>query len=188
MFKIYYNMLSSYNNNLNYGDLLCCITHLINPTNIVEFGILNGYSLDCFNKSTNCSSNIYAYDIFDEFNGNHANKNILLETFNNFKNIKIEYGDFYKKYKEIPKYTIDILHIDIANTGEIYEFVFENYINKISKNGIIILEGGSEERDNVSWMTKYNKKKIRPIINKYNKEYNIITIGIMPSITIIKLQ
>lgn len=182
-------MLSSYNtNNLNYGDLLGCITYLISPTNIVEFGILNGYSLDCFNKNTNGSCNIQAYDIFDDFNGNHANQNVLVETFCNFKNIKIEVGDFYNKYKEIQDNTIDILHIDIANTGDTYQFVFENYINKISKNGIIIMEGGSEERDNVSWMTKYNKKKIKPIINKYNKEYNIKTIGTMPSITIIKLQ
>ena len=180
-------MISSYNNNnLNYGDLLDCITYLINPKTIVEFGILNGFSLNCFNINIDSSCNIYAYDIFDQFNGNHADQAILLEKFSNFKNIKIEFGDFYNKYTDIDDYTIDILHIDIANDGLIYEFVFENYINKLSKVGIIIMEGGSDERDNIDWMNKYNKKKIRPIINKYNKQYNIKTLGTIPSITIIK--
>ena len=59
-------------------------------------------------------------------------------------------------------------------------------MDKIKDNGIILMEGGSEERDKVEWMIKYDKPKIQPIIKKYNKQYNIITIGDTPSITLIK--
>ena len=80
----------------------------------------------------------------------------------------------------------DIIHIDIANNGDTYEFAINNYMNKLKKDGIMILEGGSEERDNVNWMTKYNKPKIRTIINKYLDVYDIYTLDKFPSITIIK--
>ena len=46
----------------------------------------------------------------------------------------------------------------------------------------MILEGGSEERDNINWMIKYNKTKIQPII----KKNNIKVIGSFPSITLFK--
>ena len=59
-------------------------------------------------------------------------------------------------------------------------------MNKLTKNGVIIMEGGSSERDNIEWMIKYNKPKILPVINKYKSQYDIKTIGNIPSITLIK--
>ena len=66
------NVRSSYKNNIDFNDIFDTITFLVNPKKIVEFGILDGYSLESFvkNSSTNCS--IEAYDLFDDFNGNHA--------------------------------------------------------------------------------------------------------------------
>ena len=48
----------------------------------------------------------------------------------------------------------------------------------------MLLEGGSEERDNIDWMVKF-KKKILTILNKYRKLYSIINIVAFPSLTII---
>lgn len=48
------------------------------------------------------------------------------------------------------------------------------------------MEGGSKEKDNIEWMIKYNKPKIQPVLEKLSKMYNILTIGKIPSITIIK--
>ena len=179
-------MKSSYNNNLNYGDLLSGIVFSSDPKKITEFGILEGYSLKTFADNSNKNTIINAYDIFDEFNGNGANKENLQKIFNSYSNVSIEYGDFYKKHKEIKNKSIDLLHIDIANNGSVLEFVFENYIEKLSDNGILIFEGGSLERDNVEWMIKYNKPKIKPILEKFKDLYKIKTIGVVPSITIIK--
>ena len=64
--------------------------------------------------------------------------------------------------------------------------MFQNYLNKVKDNGVVLMEGGSKERDNIEWMIKYNKPKIKPILDKYSKEYDIKTIGEIPSITIIK--
>jgi len=179
-------MNSSYKNkDLDYGDLIKAITMSINPKKIIEIGILDGYSLTHFVNSTNERTIIKAYDIFDEFNGNHANESELKDRFKSYQNLEISYGDFYKLHNNLLNSSIDIIHIDIANNGDIYEYAIENYLSKLSSSGIMILEGGSKERDQVYWMNKYNKPKIYPIIEKYSKNYNIKTFGINPSLTLI---
>ena len=104
--------------------------------------------------------------------------------FSSYENVEIKYGDFYKVINNYPDNSIDILHIDIVNNGNTYEFMFQNCINKITNDGFIIMEGGSEYRDNIQWMIKYKKEKIQPIIKKYKNIYNIKTFGIFPSIII----
>ena len=178
-------MKSSYNNSITYKEFLDGLVFCKNPKTIVEFGILEGLSLNSFIENSGPSCKIKAYDIFEEFNGNGANKDQLLKRFAKHENIMIEYGDYYKKYTEIEDSSIDILHIDIANNGDVLEFTIEHYLPKLSKNGLLIFEGGSNERDNIEWMNIYNKPKIRPIIDKYKNKYKFLTIGNIPSITLI---
>jgi predicted O-methyltransferase YrrM len=181
--------MSSYLNNLNYLELIKCITFIVNPKNIVEFGILKGDSLSAFIQSSNKTTQIKAYDIFDDFNGNHANIFEMTYKYEKYDNVTIQYGDFYQKYEEFEDDSIDILHIDIANNANVLEYCIINYLQKITKNGIIIFEGGSKERDEVEWMNKYNKPKMYPYIEKIKTErqdIQINTYGTFPSITIIK--
>ena len=179
-------MNSSYNNKINFGDIISAITFLKKPQKIVECGILEGYSLSKFIENSSSNTQIVAYDIFDKFNGNHAIKDKIFQQFNMYDNVNIYYGDFYSVYKNHNDKSIDILHIDIANNGDVCEFMFQNYLDKVKDNGIVLMEGGSEERDNIEWMIKYNKPKIKPVLKKYCENYDIKTIGKIPSITIIK--
>jgi len=179
-------MRSSYkNNDLNYGDIITAAIFNRNPKNIVEFGILDGFSLKIF-ADTFPNANIIAYDIFQEFNGNSSNLTIY-DTFKENRNVKIEYGDFYKKYEEFLDKSIDILHIDIANNGDVYKFAIEKYLSKLRHDGILILEGGSRKRDQVDWMIKYDKPLIEGYLVDLRKKLNlrVMTIGECPSITLI---
>ena len=180
------SMKSSYKNNLDYKDIFDTLCFLKNPQKIVEIGILDGYSLKAMADNVSSSCQIDAYDIFEEFNGNGANKEKLSQTFTEYKNVNIQYGDFYKVIDNLCDESIDILHIDIANNGEVFEFALTKYITKIKRDGIIILEGGSKERDEIGWMNKYNKPKITPILNKYKDDFKIKIIGTLPSLTIIQ--
>ena len=179
-------MNSSYNNKVDFGDIISTVTFMNNPQKIVECGILEGYSLSKFIESSSSTTSIDAYDIFDKFNGNHAIKDKIIKQFSLYENVNISYGDFYEVLKKYPEKSIDILHIDIANNGDVYEYMFQNYIHKIKDDGIILMEGGSEERDNVEWMIKYDKSKINPVLDKYRDNYDIKIVGEIPSITIIK--
>ena len=178
---------SSYQNKIDFGEILQTITFIKNPNVIVEFGILNGFSLRKFIQNSRSDTQITAYDIFEDFNGNHSERSIISE-FENINNLVIDYGNFYEKWKTIADNSIDILHIDIANNGYVYEFVFSHYISKMKPSGLVLLEGGSEERDNVPWMKKYNKPKMIPVIKKYQSKYDIKVLGSFPSMTIIRLQ
>ncbi len=179
-------MNSSYNNKVDFGDIISTITFMNNPQKIVECGILEGYSLSKFIESSSSTTSIDAYDIFDKFNGNHAIKYQIMEQFSPYKNVNIDEGDFYDVYEKYQDKSIDILHIDIANNGDVYEFMFQNYVDKLKDDGIILMEGGSFQRDNIEWMIKYNKPKINPVLKKWSNTYNILTIGEIPSITLIK--
>jgi len=178
-------MNSSYKFKIDFGDIISTITFLRKPKKIVEFGILEGFSLMRFVENSSNTASIDAYDIFEKFNGNHAVKDKLDNIFNQYTNVNIQEGDFYEGFKNYPDKSIDILHIDIANNGDIYKFVFDHYIQKIADNGIILMEGGSYKRDNIEWMIKYNKPKIQPVIERYKDKYNIKVIGEFPSLTII---
>ena len=59
------NIKSSYKKN-NYDKVFQSICFSLNPKRIVEFGILEGYSLDCFIEYAKDAS-IEANDLFDEF-------------------------------------------------------------------------------------------------------------------------
>jgi len=105
-----------------------------------------------------------------------------LNKFKHYENVEILKDDFYSFYKNMKFY--DLIHIDISNDKDIFEFAFENYLPKTRK--ALLLEGGSIERDNVEWMKKYDKSPINPfLINKKNN-YDINIIQEFPSLTIVK--
>lgn len=169
-----------------YSNIFKSLCFSLEPKKVVEFGILEGYSLQSLIDSCSSETQISAYDIFDEFPFNAANLADVKNKFSKFPNVNIEKKDFYGAQDTFLDGSIDILHVDIANNGSVFEYVFENYMCKISKGGVCILEGGSEERDGVHWMKKYNKPKIGPVLKKYKNKFKIIVLKDFPSITIIK--
>ena len=170
----------------DFSNEFALITKSVNPKLIVEFGIGNGYSLLSFIKHSSTDCIIRAFDIFDDFQYSAADYNTISDMFSEYKNVTIRKINFYDAYKSCKNGTIDILHIDIANDADVYKFAVENYLPKMSEHGVMILEGGSEARDNVDWMDKYNKKKIKPYLDSISGDYIIHTINKFPSITIIK--
>lgn len=176
------NIKSSYRE-YHYNKVFQSICFSINPSKIVEFGILEGYSLDCFvNYSQDCD--IEANDLFDDFPYNAADYNFVTEKYSENTNVSIYKRDFYKSVDLYEDDSIDILHIDIANNGETFEFAIQNYLPKV--RGVMIMEGGSDERDNIEWMVKYNKPKIGPVLKNYSNDVRITVLEDFPSITLIR--
>jgi predicted O-methyltransferase YrrM len=167
-----------------FSKVLRTICLMKNPKKIVEFGILDGYSLDCFIESTEDDCEILAYDLFEEFPYNSAKFDSLEKKYDKTR-ASIDRGDLFQAHNTFESKSIDIMHIDIANDGGVYEYCIENLMSKISDSGVMLLEGGSKERDNIEWMLKYNKPKIREVLYKYKDEYKIRVFSEFPSLTII---
>lgn len=174
-------MKSSYTHLVNFGDVIESITFALRPKRIVEFGILEGFSLKAFADAAP-TAKINAFDIFEEFNGNHCQRSVS-EKFISIPQVKIEYGDFYQLYTQLEDHSIDIIHVDIANDGHVFQFAVDHYMSKLTSKGILVLEGGSESRDRVPWMEKFHKKPIRAFLQECSFPFRVI--GDFPSFTII---
>lgn len=177
-------MRSSYFENVSYLDLIKVVGHVERPATVVEFGILDGASLSVF---ADVANKVFAFDIFEEFEGNRPREDKLRASFEHQENVVISEGDFYTKHSEFGNGSIDILHVDISNTGDVYEFCFEHYLKKVKDGGLIILEGGSKERDNVEWMRKYDKRSITHVLEEFS-HLRPVTVGLVPSITLIRVS
>ena len=152
------------------------------PESVLEIGLLDGYSLEAFAKHLPNSSEIIGIDIFENYEFKNAEYKFLIEKFKGYKNVKIKYGNFYD-YFLLGK-SFDLIHIDISNDAEIFDFAIKNYLPMCNK--ALILEGGSKERDEVGWMIKHNKKPISNYLSTLNTNLNFKVIKDFPSMTIIK--
>ena len=108
------------------------------------------------------------------------------QKFCGYKNVNIDYGNFFTGHLNLKNNSIDLIHIDIANDGKVLQFTLDYYMPKLSKNGVILFEGGSIERDQVEWMDKYSKDKINPVIELNKQKFDIQTFGTFPSLTVIR--
>ena len=179
-------MKSSYVDN-NYENVFKTLCFQIKPSRIVEFGILEGYSLHAMIQSSAKTTKIDACDIFDEFPYNAAVYEQVKQNFSEYENVEVKKANFFGYEANYENGQIDILHIDIANDGDTYKHALDNYMEKISIGGVCVLEGGSKERDNVWWMSKFSKPSIVEVISskKYTEKYNIQVLEDYPSLTLI---
>ncbi len=162
------NVYSSYSKN-KLGKTIYDIVIELKPKKVVEFGILHGYSTFCIAQALRDldeGGTLLSYDLFDEFEYRHGTRKEaeqLVKKHNLEKFVKIEHGDFYKWVSEPDEF--DLLHIDIANDGDVLEFVSNTF-----KNKNILFEGGSKERDREPWMHEHNKRLMYPLKQKVNYE------------------
>ena len=86
----------------------------------------------------------------------------------------------------IKKEQFDLIHIDISNDGEKIKKIYDKLkSNNNIKNSIMLLEGGTEERDKVEWMEKFNKQKIYPLLESKQVPYQIIVYD-FPRLSMVK--
>jgi len=191
-------MRSSYRTN-NFGLLFTQTVLLRMPKVIVDVGILDGYSTihlatgaKHLKSSMNIDSHVYAYDLFDDYRYKHGSIDCVsnnLERFDLTEYVTVRKKDAFKAYEDFENESVNLLHLDVSNDGEKIRQLMELWNSKIDPcYGIILLEGGSEERDNINWMIEYNKPSIRkelfsnPIITN---EYNVFIYNQFPSITML---
>lgn len=194
-------MRSSYIEN-GFGELLYLYMVNLRPANVVELGILDGFSTLNMAKGVRDCSLLYqhrpwfhAYDLFDDYEFKHGSmeavKKLMVDNeVDQF--VEIRQGNAYDVHQFYPdsghdQPGIEFLHIDISNTGKVVNEIMELWHPKIAGRGIIAIEGGSEERDNVEWMKKYNHPSIKEAISTnplLNKHYIYGTYFKFPSMTI----
>jgi predicted O-methyltransferase YrrM len=186
---------SSYMSN-NIGEFIFNTILAFPPGRAVELGVLDGYSSFHIAKAFQImklrNTILEAYDLFEDYPYKHGSMESVSE-YLSLVGVK-EYVNLFKEnafivHKKYKDDSIDFIHIDISNDGDIFNFMIEKWTPKLRHCGILLFEGGSEERDNVEWMIKYAKKPIRPEMNSnkiFNENYIYGTMEKFPSITVAK--
>lgn len=178
---------SSYEQN-NYGELFYSLIRIYQPEKVVELGTKAGYSAYHMARGLkrNGKGSLDLYDLWGKYEFNSVPKSSAEENLKEFSNIvSLNLGnaiDVDKAYK-----TVDILHVDVSNEGGILEKIIPRWIDKTRQ--LIIIEGGSSERDQVGWMIKFKKLPIKTWLENFahkRGDIEYFTIEPFPSVTIIK--
>lgn len=151
----------------NLGKTLYDYVRYVKPDIIIDFGVLDGYSTICMAQAIreNGKGKIKVYDLFEKYEYNHAKLERLVKTFKEYgvlDYIEIEEKNFFDWIKQPEAF--DMLHLDISNTGDIIDILYDKLGGS---DKTILFEGGSEQRDKVGWMYKFNKKPINQSYAKF---------------------
>ncbi len=185
-------VISSYSKNF-YSKLFYFLSSHFKPDKIAEFGVLGCYSIISMAigaKSVNIKNSIIGYDLFEDY---EFTSFALSDALKRIKYFGLSDSINLKKCNALKDNLIedvlsthDLVHIDLSNEGTLYERVFSS---KFKKNSIILMEGGSFERDKNTWIKKYGAKEILPVIKNFQKkrpDLKISIIDVFPSLTIIQ--
>lgn len=178
---------SSYANR-GYGSLLYALTRVLKPRQCVEIGIFQGFSL--LNAAAalrdNGAGSITGYDLFDDYPFRHAHRPQVSQQILDSGLAAwttLDQADVTAVHEQWD--AVDYLHVDVSNHGDTYRQVFEQWAHKVSQ--VILLEGGSRERDNVDWMLEYRKPAIGPALDDLRRAYPEWSISVLepfPSLTV----
>lgn len=172
----------------NYGDLFYALMRVYQPEKVVELGTKAGYSAYHMARGlkANRKGKLDCYDLWEKYPFRSVPKSVAEKNLRKFKNIvSLKQQDAVgaeKKYK-----TIDILHVDISNDGEKLEMIISKWIDKVRQ--LIIMEGGSEEHDNLDWMIKYKKIPTEKWLEDFcrrRKDIQYFTVDPFTSVTLIR--
>lgn len=190
-------MRSSYRQN-GYEKVLRNLVYAFTPQKCVEIGVLDGYSTLAIAKGIKhtkkvCGhvSHLDAYDLWDDYEYNHGSmeevqKMLRDEKVDEF--VTLHKKDAYQVHKRYDDVSVCFVHIDISNTGDVLKKMIDLWYPKLTFGGMIVFEGGSEERDVVDWMITYDKAKIKPEVESnaiINTKFLYGTYYAFPSLTVL---
>ncbi len=185
-------MKSSYNDN-HYGELIEALVRIYKPRTCVELGCLEGYSSVHIARGLkrNGGGTLTVIDLFEDYAFNSAEQTVLqtnLAEHGVDAHCETIKGSAFDEASRFADHSVDFLHADISNDGERLEQIFEIWPRKLSAGGVIVLEGGSKERDAIEWMTKFQKKPIRDFYETpaFKDHFEHFVFDPFPSITICK--
>ena len=171
-----------------YDSLLYALVRVLKPLQAVEIGIFQGFSLLSVAAAlrANGAGRITGYDLFEAYPYRHANRDQVsrqvaalgLEPW-----VTVDAGDAHEIHERWN--AVDYLHVDVSNTGDTYRRILTHWSTKVRQ--VIVLEGGSSERDHVRWMLDYHQPPIVPAVHELRRaypEWSFTVLQPFPSMTI----
>lgn len=159
---------SSYEKN-NYGELFYSLMRIYQPQTVVELGTKAGYSAYHMARGlkANGRGRLYCYDLWETYPYHSVPLSVAQKNLQKFKDVisfKLRDAIGVDKLHT----SVDILHVDISNDADKLEAIIPRWIDKTHQ--IIIIEGGSQEHDNLDWMITYKKPPIQTWLKDFSRK------------------
>lgn len=152
---------SSYKKTPGYGKVFYDLVMDLKPKKIVEFGVRHGYSALCMGQALRDlgTGHLWAYDLWSQKSDHpyQTTQNLMqcaesVEKAGLGEYITFEGKDFFKWIEDPDDF--DLLHVDVDNTGSKLKLL-EKFRGKE-----VYFEGGTKERDKVTWMIAQDEEPI----------------------------
>lgn len=178
---------SSYRDH-GYGGFFYALVRCLRPRRCVELGVLQGYSLLAAARALrdNREGRIDGYDLFEDYPYTNEPKAAVVERIRSAgltdcaQVHRAEAGAV-----SAAAGPIDYLHVDLSNDGDRFRQVFEQWSAKVTQ--VIVLEGGSDSRDEVDWMVRYRRPPIAAALVELRRSRSDWAIAVLepyPSLTV----
>lgn len=171
-----------------YGFLFYALARSLKPATCIELGVYQGFSLlsTAAALRDNDRGTIAGFDLFDDYPFRHetfanATRNIAANGLEDYA--QIHKADALTAHERFT--AVDFLHVDVSNDGDTYRRIFSQWAQKA--RGVILLEGGSLDRDRVGWMTRYDKAPITRALEEIRREHPQWSLSVLapfPSVTV----
>lgn len=183
---------SSYKQN-RIGDLLYILARTHNVKRAIEIGCFQGYSTIHLAAAlkANRGEKLKVYDAWDWYKYNHCQ---MEDTHNNIEQAGLsDMVELHQAWLEqvplFPVLELDLVHIDVSNDGDTFKWAARTIWPCLKPSGLLVMEGGSYERDVVKWMVEYEKPRINPLLESGLLEefgWEVILFEPFPSLTIMR--
>ena len=172
-----------------YKWLFYALARLYKPQVCVELGVLHGYSLcaTALGLKMNGGGLVHGYDLWEDYPYRHTTIEVAQRNVDGLgltDYVRLYEADAYDVPDMWEDDSVDWVHVDLSNTGKIVDWALNMWRRKLRPGGLILLEGGSEERDSVEWMVKYEKDPIVPVLAAWDDVYEIFTFEPAPSLVL----
>ena len=180
-----------------YGAVLYGLVRVMQPKVAVELGTYQGYSglHIAAGVRENDAATVCLVDLWDKYLHRHCSLDVTRQNFarNGFRSLKGCNVVFCEEDAVLASCrfadgSVDFLHVDLANDGLVLAEVFEVWEPRLSSRALVVIEGGSTERDAVEWMGKYNKEPIGWWLNSpwVLDRFSCLTLEPFPSMTLMR--
>lgn len=180
-----------------YGQLLYSLTRIHKPRVVVELGTFEGYSAlhiaAALADDTSSTSEFYMIDLWDDYPYRHCSLQTAQDNFakngllsRDHLTCHFLHQNAMDYFAASPDGSIDLLHVDLNNDGDSLKFCLKHWDDKLRSDAILILEGGSKERDEIDWMQRFYKRPIKSFLQStwFTRHYQFLTLQPFPSLTI----
>ena len=160
------------------GSLLYGLVRSHAPRLVVELGTYHGYAALHFaaalRDNMNPHSRLHLIDLWNSYPYRHCSMETTQDNFarNNLLDlphceVSFKEGDAFQSSNSYEDGTIDCLHIDVSNTGDKLKQLLGLWAPKMTPtpDTLIIVEGGSKERDEVAWMVEHQMSPIQSLLS-----------------------